>query len=127
VIVDSSAVVAIVRAEPEAEGLLETMRDAEGLWMATPTALELTMVLGAERIDRAMDLLRQLGVRLVEFDSTHLAIAQHAFATYGRGSGSAAKLNFGDCITYALAKATGESLLFKGDDFTHTDIVSARD
>ena len=102
------------------------MRDADGLWMATPTALELTMVLGAERIDRAMDLLRQLGIRLVGFDSAHLAVAQHAFVTYGRGSGSAASLNFGDCMTYALAKVTGEPLLFKGDDFTHTDLESAR-
>jgi ribonuclease VapC len=126
VIVDTSAVVAIIRSEPEADGFLEAMRDAEGLWMATPTALELSIVLGAERIDRAMDLLRQLGVRLVDFTSAHLVVAQHAYATYGRGSGSPARLNFGDCMTYALAKVQDEPLLFKGDDFTHTDITSAR-
>lgn len=125
-IVDSSAVVAIVADEPEAQELLQLMRDADSLGMATPTALELTMVLGADRIDRAMDLLRQMGVRLVDFSSQHLTVAQHAFATYGRGSGSRAKLNFGDCMSYAVAKVANEPLLFKGDDFTHTDIDSAR-
>ena len=124
-IIDTSAVVAIVQSEPDAEQLLEAMRDADGLWMATPTALELSIVLGAERTDRAMDLLRQLGVRLVDFTSAHLLVAQHAHATYGRKSGSPAKLNFGDCMTYALAKVADEPLLFKGDDFTHTDITPA--
>jgi ribonuclease VapC len=125
VIIDTSAVVAIVQSEPDADRLLEAMRDADGLWMATPTALELSIVLGAERIDRAMDLLRQLGIRLVEFTNAHLLVAQHAHATYGRKSGSPAKLNFGDCMTYALAKVADEPLLFKGDDFTHTDITPA--
>ena len=125
-IVDSSAIVAIVAGESDAEAMLGVMRDAESLSMATPTALEVTMVLGPERIDRAMHLLRELGVRLVDFDSAHLAVAQHAFATYGRCSGSAAKLNFGDCMTYALAKVRGEPLLFKGNDFTHTDAPPAR-
>ena len=124
-IIDTSAVVAIVQSEPDADRLLEAMRDADGLWMATPTALELSIVLGAERTDRAMDLLRQLGVRLVDFTSAHLLVAQHAHAAYGRKSGSPAKLNFGDCMTYALAKVADEPLLFKGDDFTHTDITPA--
>jgi ribonuclease VapC len=126
VIVDSSAVVAIVGAEPEAAEFLGLMRDAASLSMSTPTALELSMVLGAERLERAMDLLHEMGVRFVSFDTDHLTVAQFAFATYGRGSGAAAKLNFGDCMTYALAKVSGEPLLFKGDDFTHTDITSAR-
>ena len=125
-IIDPSAIVAIVRSEPDADGLLEAMRDAEGLWMATPTALELSIVLGAERVDRAMDLLHQLGIRFVDFTNSHRLVAQHAHATYGRGSGSPAKLNFGDCMTYALAKVRDEPLLFKGDDFTHTDVTPAR-
>jgi ribonuclease VapC len=125
-IVDTSAVVAIIRSEPEAEALLTVMRDAESLWMPTPTALELTIVLGAQRIDRAVDFLGQLGVRLVDFTHAHLVVAQHAHATYGRGSGSPARLNFGDCMVYALAKVLDEPLLFKGDDFSHTDITPAR-
>ncbi len=55
----------------------------------------------------------------------HLDAAQTAFAAYGKGSGSRAQLNYGDCMSYALAKVTGEPLLFKGDDFTHTDITPA--
>ena len=125
-IVDASVVVAIVKDEPDAEALLETMRDAESLWMATPTALEVTMALGPGRIDRARDLLHQLGVRFVDFTSAHLLVAEHAFAAYGRGSGSRARLNFGDCMVYALAKVMDQPLLFKGDDFTHTDITPAR-
>lgn len=94
--------------------------------MPTPTALELTIVLGADRTDRAMDFLSQLGVRLVDFTNAHLAVAQHAHATYGRGSGSPARLDFGDCMVHALAKVLDEPLLFKGDDFTHTDVTPAR-
>ena len=55
----------------------------------------------------------------------HLDAAQTAFAAYGKGRGSRARLNYGDCMSYALAKVTGEPLLFKGDDFTHTDITPA--
>jgi ribonuclease VapC len=53
-------------------------------------------------------------------------VAEHAYAAYGRGSGSQAELNFGDCMAYALAKVSGEPLLFKGEDFTHTDVTPAR-
>lgn len=55
----------------------------------------------------------------------HAEIARHAYRAFGRGSGHAAALNLGDCFAYALAKATGEPLLYKGDDFGHTDIASA--
>jgi len=126
VIVDASAIVAIIKGEPDAEALLQTMRDAETLRMPTPTALELTIVLRPGRVDRAMDFLRQLGVRLVDFTGEHLVVAQHAHLTYGRGSGSPARLNYGDCMVYAVAKVTDEPLLFKGDDFLHTDVTPAR-
>ena len=53
-------------------------------------------------------------------------IAREAYRDFGKGSGHPAKLNFGDCFAYALAKTTGEPLLFKGDDFIHTDVISAR-
>jgi ribonuclease VapC len=61
----------------------------------------------------------------VPFDAEQLAAARDAHRRYGRNSGSRAQLNFGDCMSYALAKVTGEPLLFKGDDFTHTDITPA--
>ena len=124
-IVDASAFVAIVGHEPEAERFLQAMRDAQELWMPTPTALEVSIVLGPERLSRATDMLQESGIRLVDFTSQHLLVAQHAHSTYGRGSGSPAKLNFGDCMVYAVAKVLDQPLLFKGDDFTHTDIEPA--
>ncbi|MFT4286538.1 type II toxin-antitoxin system VapC family toxin [Nocardioides sp.] len=124
-IVDTSAMVAIIQAEPEAERFLETMRDAPSLRMSTPTMLELSLVLGPERIARATDLVQESGTGLEAFTKDHLLVAQQAHARYGRGSGSPAKLNFGDCMSYALAKVRDEPLLFKGDDFRHTDVTSA--
>lgn len=124
-IIDTSAMVAIINAEPEKHSFLSAMRDADRLHMSTPTALELSLVLGPERHDAARDLMQQSGVRLVDFTTEHLAAARVAHARFGRGSGSPAKLNFGDCMTYALAKVTGEPLLFKGDDFVHTDVEPA--
>jgi len=125
VIVDSSAFVAIVGGEPESERFLEAMRDAGELWMPTPTALEVSIVLGPNRLDRAMDFLSESGIRLADFTPGQLLVAQQAHASYGRGSGSPAKLNFGDCMVYALAKVMDQPLLFKGNDFNHTDVEPA--
>jgi ribonuclease VapC len=125
VIVDTSAVVAVIRQEPAASALLSVMRDADQLRMATCTALELSLVLGAQRQERATTFLREAGIHLVPFTAEHLAAAQDGLARFGRGSGSPAMLNFGDCFAYALASVTGEPLLFTGDDFTHTDVTPA--
>jgi len=125
VIVDASAVVAIIQSEPDATDLLALMRAADVLHMATPTALELTIALGRDQVERTRNILAEMGIRLVDFTTEQQEVAQHAFARYGRGSGSKARLNFGDCIVYALAKVMDEPLLFKGDDFTHTDITPA--
>ncbi|HCB03700.1 MAG TPA: type II toxin-antitoxin system VapC family toxin [Nocardioides sp.] len=124
-IVDASAVVAIIQSEPDATDLLALMRAADVLHMATPTALELTIALGRDQVERTRNILAEMGIRLVDFTTEQQEVAQHAFARYGRGSGSKARLNFGDCIVYALAKVMDEPLLFKGDDFTHTDITPA--
>lgn len=59
------------------------------------------------------------------FGAEHARVARAAYARYGKGSGSAARLNLGDCFSYALATVSGQPLLFKGDDFTHTDVVAA--
>lgn len=77
---------------------------------------------GAAQLD---ELIALIGVEIVPFDIAQLAVARDAFGRYGRGSGSRAKLNFGDCCTYALSKVRGEPLLFVGDDFLHTDLVAA--
>jgi ribonuclease VapC len=125
VIVDTSAVVAVIKQEPAASALLSVMRDADQLRMATCTALELSLVLGAQRQERATTFLREAGIHLVPFTVEHLAAARDGHARFGRGSGSRAMLNLGDCFSYALASVTGEPLLFTGDDFTHTDVTPA--
>jgi ribonuclease VapC len=124
-IVDTSALVAIVRGEPDAPALLTAMRDADGLSMSAATALELSLVIGPARHERGLAFLEESGIAIVAFTAAHLAAARAGHARYGRGSGSRARLNFGDCFSYALAKVTGEPLLFKGDDFTHTDVTPA--
>lgn len=124
-IVDSSALVAIIKGEPDAPLLLATMREAPTLGLPTPVALEVSLVIGHERVDRAADLIREAGLTYIDFTVDHLLAAQQAHATYGRGSGSKANLNFGDCMSYAVAKVRDEPLLFKGNDFTHTDITPA--
>ena len=73
----------------------------------------------------AEDFVADMGFEVLDINAEHLYEAIRAQERFGRGSGSPAKLNFGDCFSYAAAKVTGEPLLFKGDDFTHTDIHSA--
>lgn len=70
-------------------------------------------------------MLNRYGVEIVPFTLEHAEIANRAYLAFGKGYHARAKLNLGDCFSYALAKATGEPLLFVGDDFTHTDIPSA--
>lgn len=125
VIVDSSALVGILRDEPEARAFLRAMGLAHRVSVGTPTVLETSMALGRRRRGHLDDFLRGQRIQVAPFTDVHLQAAQIAFDTYGRGSGSVARLNYGDCMSYALAKVSGEPLLFKGDDFTHTDITPA--
>lgn len=124
-IVDSSALVGILRDEPEARAFLTAMGLAHRVTVGTPTVLETSMVLGRRRRGHLDDFLRGQRVQVMPFSESHLQAARVAFDAYGRGSGSPARLNYGDCMSYALAKVTGEPLLFKGDHFTHTDITPA--
>jgi len=124
-IVDTSAVVAVLNDEPDADLMLETMRDAPLLKIAAPTAVELSLIAGAARFDHVRVFLDEASIQVADFTAEHFLLAQRAHAAFGRGSGSPARLNLGDCFSYALAKAAGEPLLFKGDDFRHTDIAPA--
>lgn len=124
-ILDTSALMAILLDEPEAPDFLALMQTSERLGIAAPTALELALQTATGEPTRVNRWLADLGVRIVPFDEAQLHLAQEAHVRYGRGSGSAARLNYGDCMSYALAKVTGEPLLFKGDDFTHTDVTPA--
>ena len=124
-ILDSSAIVAVVRDEPERAQFLEIMKSADRLGVGAPTVLESAMVLGPDSMDTLTAMFLGLGVEVLPFAGRHVSFAHSAFATYGKGQGHPAALNFGDCMSYALAKVSGEPLLFKGDDFTHTDITPA--
>lgn len=127
-VLDSSAVVALMLLEPTASTLEAAMRGKSVFVMGTPSVLETAMVVETRRPDRdALNLDAFIAARRVEiipFDEVQLTIAREAFRRYGHGSGSKARLNFGDCCTYALAKMRDEPLLFVGDDFRHTDIVA---
>ncbi|MEI2774616.1 MAG: type II toxin-antitoxin system VapC family toxin [Tetrasphaera sp.] len=125
-ILDSSAVIAILRSEPEAPELARLIREADSVAIGAPTVLEIAMVAGPSRAADVDDLLARARVDVVAFTADHLAVARRAHAAYGRGSGSPARLNFGDCLSYAVAKLAEDSLLFKGTDFSHTDVVAAR-
>ncbi len=128
-IVDSSAVVALLNDEPDAEVLLAAIRAADAPQMSVANFIECALVVDgygrAELSDDLEPLLDRLRITLTPVSVEQAHVARAAHRRYGRGSGHPARLNFGDCFAYALAKDTGEPLLFKGDDFGHTDVRSA--
>ncbi len=128
--VDSSALIAVLRREPEADDFLRVIAGAGGCLLASVSYLETSMVL-AGRTGRATSwagldaLIARAGMQVVPQDRPLAAAAREAFLRYGKGRHPAA-LNLGDCATYALAKNQSLPLLFKGEDFTHTDLIPAR-
>jgi ribonuclease VapC len=129
VIIDSSAVVAILRAEPEKPKFNAAIARVGGGQISAASYLETAIVIDGARdpaISRALDaFLERNGITIAAVTPSQARIAREAYRDFGKGSGHAARLNFGDCLTYALAKETGEPLLFKGEDFSHTDLVAA--
>ncbi len=127
-VVDTSAVVAILRREPGWDRFLEAMAAASPCRMSAATWVELSLVvlgkLRPEVVAQVDELIRQLDLELVPFDAVQAALAREGFARYGKGRDPAG-LNLGDCFAYALARHLDEPLLFKGDDFARTDIRSA--
>lgn len=125
-ILETSALIAVLTGEPDRDDLLRQMEDAESLRLSVGSYLECAIVVDRRRdpvLSRQFDaLLDALGVELVPVDEHQATVARRAYADFGRGSGHAAGLNFGDCFGYALASLTGEALLFKGDDFAQTDV-----
>ena len=126
-IVDSSALIAVLSSEPGHEQLAERLAAEPGR-MSLATWTEAGIVADArsasygQRLDA---LIGELGLALVPIDAQQAGIAREAYRRYGRGSGSRARLNYGDCFAYALAVVTGQPLLYVGDDFAHTDVRSA--
>ncbi len=131
-IVDTSALVAIVRNEADKPIFLECLTRAaaagEAIRISAGTLIELFIVIDRykdEPASRLLDtLLAELNLEISPVEPELTTIARAANRRFGKGN-HPAKLNFGDCFAYALAKQTGEPLLFKGDDFARTDIVSA--
>ncbi len=125
-IVDTSAVIAILRGEPEGDDFIQALVHAEDVRMSAVAYVEAAAVidrLGDPVLSRRFDeLLELIGATITPFDAHQAALARAASADFGRGSGHRASLDFGDCCTYALAASRGEPLLFKGDDFIHTDV-----
>lgn len=126
--IDASALIAFLEDEPDAGRVVHAMLHAERLLISTATVVEAGIVVESRRGEsggRDLDLLiHRLGVEQVPVSSEHADLARAAWRQFGKGH-HPARLNFGDCFSYALAKATGEPLLFVGDDFAKTDIAPA--
>lgn len=119
----------ILFGEPGAEASLRALAGAAHLRVAAPTLLEAEIVYGATTDFGSRDVLElveRLGIEVVPFTREHAMLARFAYARYGKGRGHPARLNFGDCISYALAQAVVEPLAFVGDDFQHTDLDTVR-
>lgn len=123
-IVDSSAIIAVLKQEHDGAGFAAALQSGPAS-VSAATLLETYLVGRPERYEDVDELVLQADLEVVPFDAEQLRVARDAHARYGRGSGSPARLNLGDCISYALAKVRDEPLLFKGDDFRHTDVTPA--
>jgi ribonuclease VapC len=129
VIVDSSAIIAILQQESDAETLFNRLRSDAPASMSAASWLETAIVVDAKRdpaasseLDRFLD---RVGIKIVPVDEEQARIARQAYRDFGKGSGHPARLNFGDCFAYSAAKALDEPLLYKGTDFGQTDVRSA--
>lgn len=124
-VIDSSVLLQILFEEPGAEEAVLTLGRASNLIMASPTLLETEIVYGSRRgfnLGEVAELALRLGIALRPFTAEHVMEAKLAYARFGKGQGHPAQLNFGDCVSYALAKVEGRPLAFKGEDFNLTDL-----
>jgi ribonuclease VapC len=128
-IIDTSALIAILRAEDDASDMAHAIERARDRRISAANYLEAAVVIDGSRDPVASRRFDQLvdtaDLRVEPVTGEQAQIAREAYRDFGKGSGHKAGLNFGDCFAYALAKATGEPLLYKGDDFTHTDVITA--
>lgn len=129
-VVDSSAIVAVILGEAERHIFLQLLMNASQLSLSAVTHYETSIVVAGAKGDRSAtrfvdEFIEQYEMEIVPADRNVALAAREAYFQFGRGY-HPAKLNFGDCFSYALAKARNDTLLFKGDDFLKTDIVPAR-
>lgn len=125
-IIDSSALIAILRDEPEAPACALAIEQSSIRRLSAVNFVETAAVIDGSRdpiASRRFDeLLKEARIEIAPVDESQARLAREAYRDFGKGSGHRAQLNLGDCFAYALAKATGEPLLFKGNDFAMTDI-----
>lgn len=128
-IVDASALIAVLRDEPEAPAFAQAIAAARSRRLSAVSYVETAAVIdgsGDPVASRRLDeLLRAAEMSIEAVTAEQAQVARAAYRDFGKGSGHPARLNLGDCFAYALAKVTGEPLLFKGDDFQHTDLTAA--
>lgn len=129
VVVDTSALIAILRDEPDAQLFAQAIEASTSRHISAATYVEAGAVIDGSRDPVASrrydDLVREAAFTIEPVTEAQARIAREAYRDYGKGSGHPAQLNFGDCFAYALARASGRKLLFKGRSFCHTDIVPA--
>lgn len=130
-ILDTSAVVAILRGEPDADRFIDALSRADEPMISAGTYIETAIVVDVNHdpvlSSRLDDLLAVAGASIEPVTKVHAEIARQAYRDFGKGSGHPAGLNFGDCFAYALARATGEAVLYKGDNFNKAGVASALD
>jgi ribonuclease VapC len=128
-IVDTSALIAILKREPERAEFSAIIERTSEVRMSAAAYLETAIVVDKPRdpaVSRMLDdLIEQSRITIEPVTAEQARIARLAYRDYGRGSGHPANLNFGDCFSYALARDKREPILFKGDDFVHTDLRAA--
>ena len=128
IVVDTSAIIAVLYREPGLDRFVRAIAEAESCFLSAVGYFEAAMVLiGRSAPEAAMALdsfVERSAIELVPFDDEQAKQARDAFIRFGKGRHPAA-LNFGDCVSYALAQARGLPLLYKGDDFAKTDVISA--
>lgn len=130
-IIDTSALVAVLTGEPDSAEIYAAMRGTPSSRLSAANYLETGIVVDGRRnpvLSRRLDeLLASLDTEVVPVSEEHARSARQAYRDFGKGSGHPAQLNFGDCFAYALAAETGEPLLYKGEDFTHAGVRPALD
>ena len=128
-IVDTSAITAILQNEPDAADYAGAIAASPARSISAASFVEAAAVIDSARNPIASrrfdDFLRAASIAVEPVTEAHAKIAREAYRDFGRGSGHPAKLNLGDCFAYALAKSSNRQLLFKGNDFVHTDVANA--
>jgi ribonuclease VapC len=128
-IIDTSALIAILKNEPESEAFSAAIEGAKAVRISAASYLESNIVVGRYKdpilTARLEDILENPGLQIEPVTAAQAKIAWQAYRDYGKGSGHPANLNFGDCFSYALAREKREPILYKGDDFAHTGLRNA--